>query len=104
MKLRMLPVVVAGCLLVPALALAAPRVLVPYAHDQSKRIAQDLCDKQANCKSAAITECVRSSRTLVQCIAYTRYSSGIRSYCTYRIGTEYVGQELRFWKSAYVCG
>ena len=104
MKLRVLLVALAAVLLAGSTAEAAPKVLTPYAHSQSKRIAKERCRREANCRSAAITECVRSRRSLVQCVVYVRLKpSAQRSYCTYRIGTEYRARRLVFWRTRPVC-
>lgn len=107
MKVRALLVLVTllgFALLAGSTAEAAPKVLKRYAHSQSKRIAKERCRREANCRSAAITECVRSHRSLVQCVVYVRLKpSAQRSYCTYRIGVEYRGQTLYYWRTRPVC-
>jgi hypothetical protein len=103
-RIRAVLVAVALLALGAAVAQAAPKVSKRYAQAQSKGIAKERCQRDERCRSAAITECVRSHRSLVQCVVYVKLRPGeTRSYCTYRIGTEYRGQRLRFWRSPEVC-
>lgn len=61
--------------LLPGPAVAAPTVLKPYAHDQSKRFAKKRCAHQKGCESAEVTKCV-DYKGAVECVVLAEYTAG----------------------------